>query len=421
MIPRNLPAVAAAAVVALASATAAAQDTTDLSRLPMPSDNDYAIDIYEGAAFGSVEIVGMGGVAVATAQGSSGISSNPAAPAVRPSTSHDKWDWDFHADWLNNGLADDFDNNGVKLDQEANVLPFFTVGAVGRYKKWAIGLSFASVKASTGDETDPDLFIESETSSIRFAVARTFFDDVLTLGVGTRAGVFSLDQVDESGVASGDGRLFDISGASIEAGALWRPELLDLRVGGAISLPVTGTEVTVNCDDDPATPNVIDCQGFVLPNRASLPLRVSAGAAWRFAGSRWNRPVYQRWRDERYVTVAADLIVTGRTEDGHGIEAFTQKRLQPAGRDTSIGFRTGVEYEWVPGWLRIRGGIYYEPSRYRDHLGDDVPGRPHVTLGLDVRIWSFCLFSRRYRLKASLTSDGAEDYANGGVSIGFWH
>jgi hypothetical protein len=64
-------------------------------------------------------------------------------------------------------------------------------------------------------------------------------------------------------------------------------------------------------------------------------------------------------------------------------------RLQPAGRSISIGARAGVEYEWVPGRFRIRGGSYYEPSRYQDGMGEDVPGRFHATLGLDVRVWSF--------------------------------
>jgi hypothetical protein len=38
-----------------------------------------------------------------------------------------------------------------------------------------------------------------------------------------------------------------------------------------------------------------------------------------------------------------------------------------------------------------------------------------------VRVWTFCLWQERYRLRLSATSDGAEGYGNGGLSVGFWH
>jgi hypothetical protein len=120
--------------------------------------------------------------------------------------------------------------------------------------------------------------------------------------------------------------------------------------------------------------------------------------------------------------LAADLVVTGHVPGGYGIEAFAAtETLQPSGRDVGISPRVGAEYEWVPGRFRIRGGSYWEPSRFRDPEGRDIAGRLHVTLGLDLRVWSFCFWKERYRVRLSFTSDGAVEYGNGGLSIGFWH
>src|SRR4051812_14046796 len=59
-----------------------------------------SFDLYNGAAIGNVRIIGMGGTAVALAQGSAGTLANPASAAVRLTTSKGSWDWDYHLDWL---------------------------------------------------------------------------------------------------------------------------------------------------------------------------------------------------------------------------------------------------------------------------------------------------------------------------------
>ena len=130
----------------------------------------------------------------------------------------------------------------------------------------------------------------------------------------------------------------------------------------------------------------------------------------------WNRRVTDEFRDERNTILAADLIVSGPVADGAGLEAFLQKQLQPSGRHGSVSLRLGAEYEWIPGWLRIRGGSYWEPPRFAD-----VTGRLHLTLGLDVRFWSFSLWGSQYRMRISLGADGARQYGNSVLSLGFWH
>jgi hypothetical protein len=101
---------------------------------------------------------------------------------------------------------------------------------------------------------------------------------------------------------------------------------------------------------------------------------------------------------------------------GAGLEAFLDKELQPSGRSASLSLRLGAEYEWVPGWFRIRGGTYWEPPRFAD-----VEGRLHVTVGFDVRFWSFSFWGSKYRLRLSLAGDAARQYGNTLLSLGFWH
>jgi hypothetical protein len=110
------------------------------------------------------------------------------------------------------------------------------------------------------------------------------------------------------------------------------------------------------------------------------------------------------------------VIVIGPSVNAFGLESFGNQRLQRSGRHTNISVRGGLEYEWLPGRLRVRGGSYWEPGRF---VG--VSGRMHVTFGIELRILQFWLWSKPRRGRISLTSDLAERYRNGSLSIGFWH
>ncbi len=71
------------------------------------------------------------------------------------------------------------------------------------------------------------------------------------------------------------------------------------------------------------------------------------------------------------------------------------------------------EYEWKPGRLRLRGGTYWEPSRF-----DGVDGRLHYTFGAELALFQFPLLGE-HRLDLSFTGDVAARYRNVGISIGF--
>lgn len=389
-------------IAALAVPRETHADEVDVDALPDITSRDYAIDLYLGPALGSGRIVSMGGAAVALAEGSAGMLANPAAPGVRPATSKGNWDWDWHVDWLSPQLGSDFDRNGIlTAEDDLDLSPFVTGGAVIIYKQWALGASINSFQQDAG-AVNPT-FIIGEVS-----LARSLLAEELVVGVGVRTG--NLEVTDDQQRV-----LFEIAGSALQAGAVWRPSLIDIRVGGTVSLPVVGREVTVeNCDP-------MSCNGFILPTEVKVPWRLAGGFAWRRGPTRWNRRVAGEFRDERALTLAGDVVVFGGNSDSYGVEAFALNKLQRSGSTPSVSVRAGAEYEWKPGWFRLRGGSYWEPGRFEDELGSSIPGRLHATLGFDVRVYSRKVWGDTYRLRLSLTADAAEQYYNGGVSIGFWH
>jgi hypothetical protein len=379
------------------------------------TDRDYVIDLYQGPVLGSVRIVGMGGAAVALAEGSASMLVNPASPAVRPATSTRAWDWDWHFDWLDPSLARDYDNDGRIRATRFAEAPLLTFGVVGQYRSWAIGLSGLTATRTIDLESVDGVDQLSPSYLIgRVVVARSFDERRLTVGLGVRTAQLDLVRRTVETAADGTQRettttLFSVGSASLEAGAVWQPADRDLRVGAAVALPITAREGSVGCD--PA-----NCAGYILPRAISAPWEVSAGVAWRRALTRWNRPIHAPWRDERALILAGDIVLTGATQDGHAFEAFLDKTLLPSGRQVSVSARAGAEYEWLPGRLRVRGGGYWEPGRI-----EGADGRLHVTAGVEWRFWQFEFWDERYRLRLAITGDVARDYGNGGISVGLWH
>jgi hypothetical protein len=387
-----------AGVLALAGAAAAVADSH-----PPITSRDYTLDLYQGTVLGGSKTIGMGGAVLGVAEGATGMDENPAAPAVRPMTRSSTWDWDATADWLNPDLGDDLDNAGIASRTSTLLL---TGGLVGQYREWALGVSFSFrrdlVTLDDGSQADPQSVVG------HLILARSFLEQQLAVGIGVRAATFSI------GLAPGGASaepLFQLVGSAFELGASWRPAELSLRAGLAAALPVASLEEPTVSDCDP-----MSCAGYILPARVAVPWVLAAGAAWRFGPTPWNRKVDDWFRDEHALVVAADLVVTGPVSDGFGVAAFLAKTLQPSGREVNLSLRVGAEYECLPGWLRIRAGSYWEPARF-----SDVNGRLHATAGLDARFWHFWLFGSPHRVRASVTLDLAERYANGGLSVGFWH
>jgi hypothetical protein len=378
---------AAALLAACLAATGQAQP------FPPVEGRDFALDLYTGMVLGSLRTVGMGGASVALVEKSTGMAANPAAPAVRQSTSNDWFDWGLALDWMNPDLGEDLDNNGDPDGDEAHY-GVVTLGGALQFGRLGIGVDLTAAERDIGGGIVFGALVS------RLLLAYNVPGADVTIGVGLRGGSMSLDQ------GTGDERreLVGVAAFSPTAGLVWRPADLDVRVGASGSLPVSV-----------AVPACSSCGERVLPEKVRLPWELAVGAAWRFAATRWNRQVPDEFRDERALIVAADLVLVGAEDDAYGTQRWSIGELQPSGREVAVSLRGGVEFEWIPGWLRLRAGSYWEPGRL-----EGAAGRLHGTGGLEVRLLAFRLWGNPYRVRLGLTVDGARDYVNGGLSLGFW-
>lgn len=364
---------------------------------PPVTNRDYAIDLYDGFALGSGTIVGMGGAGAANVNGTAGVLLNPAAIAVRSTTDNDSWGLDGHIDLLTGIISSnsDYDNNGQTEPGGALIV---TLGLGARVHDWGIALTVAGQRAPLGGTGD----LSAQMLRTRFALARWFGAYDLALGIGIQTAQFQLTP------PNGDA-LFSISGVTGIAGATWVPHMSNFRIAAAFDGPIDGGEVEADsCDPD-------NCQGYILPEHVRAPWRALGGISYRWAGSEWNQQVKGPYRDERALTIAADAVVTGATDQGYGVQAFAMHELQRSGRRTVVSLRGGAEFEWLPGRLRLRAGSYWEPERFAD-----VQGRLHGTFGVDLRVLSFQLWGPRRGL-ISFLGDFASRYRNVGFGIGLWH
>jgi hypothetical protein len=339
----------------------------------------------------------MGGAGAAVVLGTAGVLLNPSAIAVRPATDHDRWSLDYHLDFLTGRYSSDYDNNGQVASGGAELI---TAGLGGRIGNWAAAFTLTNQRAPLTDSPN-----DAEALRFRFSVATWIPQIDLAVGGGVQIATFQI--APDSGTA---GTLFSISGAGLIAGATWLPRGETYRLAAALDGAIDGGEVDAGTCGDPA-----NCAGYILPDQVRAPWRVVAGAAVRLGPTAWNQPVATPFRDERALTVAADLVISGAIDNGYGIEAFSQHELQPSGRSVALGVRGGAELEALPGRARLRAGSYWEPGRF-----DGVGGRAHATFGADLRVFEFSLFGVR-RGRMSLTGDVAHRYRNVVIDIGFWH
>jgi hypothetical protein len=396
--------------IAIAIAPFCLAATAEAQELAPVTDRDYALDLYNGSVVGSVRMIGMGGASVGFAEGSVGTLSNAAAAAVRRTTKSGTFAWDFHVDGQSAAFASDFDNNGLE-DTDDYASTIGTVGLVVQYAQWGVGVvataTSTRIVEDDGDASTEDGVLEPKGIVGKIVVARASRDEAHTFGGGLRWGSLAMTRPSEG---LPEVRMFAVTLPSIEAGYMWRPVEAKYRVGADIGMPISGGTAGVGTCDP------LDCEGYILPERVEVPWVAAGGAAYRFGSSPWNKRVETQYRDELSLLVAADLVVSGWVPNGHGVEAFARHRLQRSGLNMATSPRLGAEAELIPGWLRLRAGTYWEPSRFQG-----VDGRLHGTAGADIRLFGFRLLGSEYRLKVSLTADRAPRYGNAGVSFGFWH
>jgi hypothetical protein len=119
-----------------------------------------------------------------------------------------------------------------------------------------------------------------------------------------------------------------------------------------------------------------------------------------------------KYRDRRTLLVASDLVYLGGNEEALSAAHLTRGIHFSSGGVPSLALHLGLESEVVPGWLRLRAGLYTEPARYVI----ETP-KLHLTSGIHLRVFSL---PRKLRWGLVGMVDLAADYSDSSVGIGFW-
>jgi hypothetical protein len=121
----------------------------------------------------------------------------------------------------------------------------------------------------------------------------------------------------------------------------------------------------------------------------------------------------------RYLMVSTELRITGRVENGVGVESFLAQTVQRSGRHITVSPRIGMESEVWPHRLKLRAGTYAEPSRFRRR-----DYRMHATFGFDLALFQwevFGLWPEDYIWQLSGAVDLTAGYQAFSVSLGGWY
>lgn len=426
--------------------------------------SQYTVDLFQGPVLASSRITALAGAYTAIAEGTEGIPFNPAAASFRPPYSTTRDDYDLTA-----GLTlpasvqgSDFDNNG-KVGFTYDKFFWLTFGGLLQHDRLGFGMTVSFQQYELGVPGTPvrlpssDEVIASVTARlIRLdpVVSYGFLRDQLHLGAGIRfTGFYGIGNTGlVGGTVDNERLLLNANTAGLQAGALWAPHGLPLRVGGAARSPQISTQsdegrITANAAGDRVVGNVF------LPQRVELPWEVEAGVAVQL----WKRPFNIPWQDEakvpkedterwrrdkngqpephsmaarrllaaRYaeiprerVLLSFSALVSGPVKDAVGIESMLSQTVDRSGERTVVTLRGGAEAEVIPNWLVLRAGSYLEPTRFR---GGET--RLHGTGGFALRVlrWSmFGLFDENTLFRVSFAVDGARDYFGWSIGAGLF-
>jgi hypothetical protein len=126
---------------------------------------------------------------------------------------------------------------------------------------------------------------------------------------------------------------------------------------------------------------------------------------------------YLNWPRERLLLLGS-LLIVGQSEEAVGLEGFIEKTREVVGQHVNIAPRFAVESEPVPNFLRLRAGVYIEPSRF-----EEGTKREHFTFGGDLRTitWDLWGLVPMTTIRLSGFVDLSPRYFNFGGGIGVWH
>lgn len=403
----------------------------------------YTLDLFQGPVLASSRVTAMGGAYSAIAEGAEGIPFNAAAASQRDPYSTRSTDYELTAGvTFPSSIANtDFENNGKNRAEKLGHRDFVwaTLGGMLQVDHWGFGTIISLQNYSLGappklatDSTDvKDLTVR--LFKVDAVVSYGFFHDQLHVGGGARGAIFTA--VDTS---DGESLLFGTYGVGAQAGVLWRPTTLPLRLGGTIRSPILkSTDLAPRVTEDPVTGDRL-VGSFYLPSGVNLPWEAEWGAAVQVGP----RPLNIGWTDEatlpqprsdahrilrsraralprEKLLLSFGMLVTGPTTGAVGVASMLAQKVDRSGEKTSVTMRGGAEAEFLPNRLMLRAGSYMEPTRFRESSA-----RLHGTTGFEVRVldWSmFGIFPEDNSFRISGAIDSARGYFGWSLGVGSWY
>jgi hypothetical protein len=400
---------------------------------PIDTSN-YTIDIYEGPILDSSRNTGLAGSYAALTTGVNGYPVNPASVALRVPWSRSWFDWEVDGSLTLPGTLEktDFDNNGnASLGNDAAL--FVTAGGGIQLGELGVGVQFrvndyeAVAVAADGQPQALDVSF----LSVNLVAGCVLSEGQLALGVGIGAQSVQLSRIDEN---DNEKTLAGVTGTSLQAGAIWAPTRLSIRAGLALRLSLEDQSATPE-GVEPDADGVYRVETYVLPRRINVPTEIQLAFAtqlFRPLNFGWHNPrrvrgvpldiaraAAYRSLPRKRLLLSSALKITLPTKNGVGTESFLKQEVERSGTKVSISPRVGLETEPIIDWLVVRGGGYYEPSRF-----EHSSARLHGTAGADLHIplvWSvFGLFDRDTSFRIGGAVDGAARYFGWSVSAGVW-
>lgn len=426
--------------------------------------SEYSVDLFQGPVLASSRITALAGAFTAIAEGTEGIPFNPAAASFRPPYSTTRDDYDLTGGFTlpASVTGTDFDNNG-KVGFTYDRFIWLTFGGLLQHDRLGFGMNVALQNYELGVPGTP-VALPNSSEVIASVTARLirldpvvsygFYNDQIHIGAGFRfTGFYGLGNTGiPGGNVENERLLINSNTAGLQAGALWAPHDLPLRVGGAArspQIPILNDEGRIAADGngDKVVGNIF------LPGRVDLPWEVEAGIAVQV----WKRPFNIPWQDEatvpkpdaerwrrtkngqiephsrgarrllkaRYATIprerlllAFSALLSGPVPDAVGVESMLSQTVDRSGQRAVVTLRGAAEAEVIPSWLVLRAGSYLEPTRYR--AGET---RLHGTGGFALRLLRssiFGLFDEDSLFRVSFAADAARDYFGWSVGAGIF-
>ncbi|HMA96177.1 MAG TPA: hypothetical protein VKP30_26000 [Polyangiaceae bacterium] len=124
-----------------------------------------------------------------------------------------------------------------------------------------------------------------------------------------------------------------------------------------------------------------------------------------------------RW----YILIATSLKVSGPVTNGVGIESFLQRAVDQSGRRPVLSPHLGLESEVISNWLKLRAGLYGEPTRFENA---SAAPRLHTTVGFEQKLFAwrvFGLYSEKREWRITGAADFSVRYFGWSASVGIWH